>query len=217
MIKIPVRLAWIAVCLLPMVLSAQVAIELTPGVKLTFPGPPEKLDTLGQQVYTYSDENAYYSCIIQKTNIDPVKLASLDILQFYSEIYQTVQNPADQCRPISQKEVVIQDTRGMEFYAQCAEREDVPELRYKRLVLVPPNLYVIDFWTTRAASDQAAGRKNAFFESMIFTPQGGQAVIPSALDKTESGGSGWTQYGYFLAAIAVLLVALLYLKKKPKK
>ena len=93
--KIPVRFVLMAWCLLPLILSAQVVVQVDRNVKLTFPGQPEKLDTLGQQVYTYSDENGYYSCIVQKTTIDPVKLASIDIGQFYSEIYQSVQNPAE--------------------------------------------------------------------------------------------------------------------------
>lgn len=214
--KIPVRFVLMAWCLLPLVLSAQVVVQVGLNVKLTFPGQPEKLDTLGQKVYTYSDENGYYSCIVQKTTIDPVKLAGIDIGQFYSEIYQSVQNPADKCKHISQNEIVILDTRAMEFYAQCEERPDIPELRYKRLVLNPPNLYVIDFWTTRAKYNQSGSLKNAFFESMIIDSQGNQATIPSALDKTDGADPSWVNYGYFLAAIAVLLVVLLYLRKKPK-
>ncbi len=215
--KIPVRFVLMAWCLLPLILSAQVVVQVDRNVKLTFPGQPEKLDTLGQQVYTYSDENGYYSCIVQKTTIDPVKLASIDIGQFYSEIYQSVQNPADKCQHISQNEIVILNTRAMEFYAQCEERPDIPELRYKRLVLNPPNLYVIDFWTTRAKYNQSGSLKNAFFESMIIDSHGDQATIPSALDKTDAADPSWVNYGYFLAAIAVLLVVLLYLRKKPKK
>ena len=215
--KIPVRFVLWACSLYPMVLSAQAVVQVDRDVKLTFPGPPERLDTLGQKVYTYSDENGYYSCIVQKTSIDPIKLAGLDIGQFYSEIYQSVQNPADKCQSISQNEIVIHNTRAMEFYAQCAERPDIPELRYKRLVLNPPNLYVIDFWTTRAMFNQSGSLKNAFFESMIIDSQGDQARIPSALDNSEAGEPSLLRYGFLLAAIVVLLAVLLYLRKKPKK
>lgn len=217
MVKTPVRISLLACCLLPLFLSAQVVVQVDQNVKLAFPGQPERLDTLGQQVYTYSNEKAYYSCIVQKVNIDASKLARMDIGQFYSELYNSIQNPADNCRTISQNEIVLGDTRAMEFYANCAERPDVPELRYKRLVLIPPKLYVLDFWTTRAMFNQSGSLKNAFFESMNFTPPGGQPIIPSALDKKDPSGSDRTNYSYFLAAIAVLLAVFLYLRKKPKK
>ena len=217
MIKIPVRFVLMACSLLPLLLQAQIVVQIDRDVKLTFPGQPDKLDTLGQRVYIFSDENAYYSCIVQKTNIDPIKLVSIDLGQFYSEIYQSVQNPADKCQSISQNEIVILNTRAMEFYAQCEERPDIPELRYKRLVLNPPNLYVIDFWTTRAMYNQSGSLKKVFFESMTIDPQNDQATIPSALDNTDPADPSRIRYGYFLAAIAILLAVLLYLRKKPKK
>lgn len=194
-------------------LTSQVTVSISPSVKLTFPGQPEVIDTLGQKVFHYSDETGYYACIVQQTNLNATKRSTLDLSLFYNEVYQSLVIPEDHCKQVKQQDITIQDLAGMEYYATCDQNPETPELRYKRLILYEARLFVLDFWTTQAYFSQAGARKNAFFESMNL--EDNAAPIPSAFQPTEPASGPSYKW---LILILVLVPAIYWLtKRKPKK
>jgi hypothetical protein len=198
----------------PQLLSAQVKINVSPGVFLTFPGEPSILDTLGQKVYDYSDETGYYACIVQNTSLNATTRSTLDVGRFYKEVYQSVIRPGDNCNTTKQTEVTLQDLLGMEFFATCDPDPEIPELRYKRLILYESRLFVLDFWTTQAYFSQSASKKNAFFESMNVQVNNA-APIPSAIEP--SGSENKVSYKWLILILILVPVIYLIASRKPKK
>lgn len=198
----------------PVFLRAQVKINVSPGVFLTFPGEPATLDTLGQKVYDYSDETGYYACIVQNTSLNATTRSTLDIGRFYKEVYQSVIRPGDNCKTTKQTDVTLQDLVGMEFFATCDPDPETPELRYKRLILYESRLFVLDFWTTQAYFAQSAGNKNKFFESMNVQLNNA-APIPSAVESSRSENN--VSYKWLILILVLVPVIYLVASRKPKK
>jgi len=196
------------------VLRAQVKVNISPNVFLTFPNQPDILDTLGQKVYHYSDETGYYACIVQQTTLNPAKRSALDVNRFYNEVYQSVKIPGDNCNLIKQKNVTIEDLSGIEFYATCDPNPETPELRFKRLLLYETKLFVVDFWTTKAYYSQAEGNKNGFFESMALEVKG-DATIPSAFQPAETSDN--ISYNWLILILVLAPIIYLFVIRKPKK
>lgn len=206
----------IALCLIwPGVSQAQVSVNVSETVRLTFPGPPEIIDTLGQKVYHFSDETGYYACIAQKTNLNATKRAALDINQFYNQVYESLAIPGDHCKQVRQQPIVIHDLAGIEFYATCDQHPETPELRYKRLLLYESMLFVLDFWTTQSYFSKATANKNAFFESMTLLAKDDAALIPSAFEPTESKDR--ISYNWLILVLVLVPVIYFLSKRKPKK
>lgn len=197
-----------------LLLRAQVRINISPNVFLTFPNNPDILDTLGQKVYHYTDETGYYACIVQQTTLNPTKRSALDVNRFYNEVYQTVQMPEDHCNLVRQKNVTIEDLSGIEFYATCDPHPDRPELRFKRLLLYETKLFVMDFWTTQAYYSQADANKSGFFESMSLELKGDPS-IPSALEPSETSDN--ISYNWLILLLVLIPVVYLFVLRKPKK
>ncbi len=213
--KTAIQILFTATLSLPWVLPAQVGVNVTETVRLTFPGQPEIIDTLGQKVYHFTDETGYYACIAQQTNLNATKRATLDINQFYNQVYESLNIPDDHCKTVRQQNIVVRDLAGIEYYATCDQHPETPELRYKRLILYESRLFVLDFWTTQAYFSKATANKNAFFESMTLLARDDDALIPSAFEPTES--TERISYNWLILILVLVPVIYFLSKRKPKK
>lgn len=195
--------------------QSQTTVKLTETVTLNFPGQPEVIDTLGQKVFHYDSEGAYFACIVQQTKINPSTRASMDINKFYTDVYQSLNKPQDHCQTVKQQEIHLQDLVGMEFYYKCDPNPEIPEIRYKRLILYESRLFVLDYWTTQANFPESSSEKNAFFESMLVKSVDNTAPIPSAFESRKTSNS----FSYYWLLLILLLFPAVYFfwKRKPKK
>lgn len=199
------------------IIVAQQVVEINPGVKLTFPSSPSLLDTLGQRVYDYSDANGYYACILKMNAVSVDKLSNLDRPKFYKTIFESMQDPAHQCKIVSQSNGSVQDVPFAEFYSTCKPDPDFPDLRFKRLILLGSDLYIIDYWTYQNNATQAQENKNLFFNSLDLGNISAVPIIPRAVDDADSQAIDWASYTWIFGIIGALVIILFFLRKKPKK
>ncbi|MBK7608689.1 MAG: hypothetical protein IPI18_16535 [Saprospiraceae bacterium] len=196
---------------------AQQVIEINPGVKLTFPSPPSLLDTLGQRVYDYSDVNGYYACILKMNAVSVDKLANLDRPKFYKTIFESMQDPSHQCRLVNQSSGSISDVPFADFYSTCKLDPDFPDVRFKRLILLGSDLYIIDYWTYQSNASKSHENKDLFFNSLKLENISVAPFIPSAINSSNSQKIDWSSYTWVFGIIGALVIILFFLRKKPKK
>ncbi|MEP7322990.1 MAG: hypothetical protein ABI761_13785 [Saprospiraceae bacterium] len=209
-------LTWVLVTFCSQFLFSQVKVNLTSRIELTFPQSPEAFDTLGQRVYNYQDEYGYYACIIRTQAVPPDKKV-MDLKAFYSNIYKSLALPGEQCQLIKQTDLMLAGVMGAEFYATCKEDPEFPEIRYKRLILFENDLYVLDFWTTKAHLARAEEDKSKFLNSFVLHPDTDIAILPPAISTpNHAGNDRWIPWAIAGATI-VLILGLIYFTKKQKK
>jgi hypothetical protein len=214
--KIRNILAWILGILYAPILFSQVKVNLSSKIELTFPKAPDAFDTLGQKVYNYTDQYGYYACIV-RTKAVTADNAPMDLKSFYANLYKTLQRPEEQCKLIKQTDLVLAGVVGAEFYSICKEDPEFPEIRYKRLILYDNDLYVLDYWTTKAHLARAEQDKSNFLNSFVLHPGSDIAVIPPAITPTNSiGNDHWVPWGIAGATIALILVLIYFVKKQKK-
>ncbi|MEP7268696.1 MAG: hypothetical protein ABI844_13800 [Saprospiraceae bacterium] len=196
---------------------AGVRVDVDSYLSLMFPTAPDLMDTLGQKVYSISDETGYYSCILMK--VAPEKLRNLDRQKFYKSMYETIQDPSHGCHLIKESVVNFTDIIGVEYHTSCNEVPDFPEIRYKRFFLYQNILYVIDFWTFKNQAANAENFKSAFFNSLQIKKDE-EAVVPSAFGNSKTSNETPFNLNNFIGLIGIfiaLALILVFLRKKPKK
>jgi hypothetical protein len=194
---------------------SQQLVKLSPEIEMTFPGAPEVFDTLGQKIFNYSDENGYYACIIHHNALPSGKLP-MDLKSYYANVYKSLQQQNEQCKLVYQTELLIAGIKAAEFYSTCKEDPEFPEIRYIRFFLYGHELYVLDYWTTKAHLNQAENNKNKFLNSFVLHQGANDAIIPSAISSSDHGGVEIGKYILWacLAGIGVLGFLYFYFNRR---
>ncbi len=196
-----------------------VKVELDEKASIQFPSFPEVLDTLGKLSYSMTDASGYYAVlVVKKVTTD---MATFELDKFYKQMYERIQSPDHNCLLIKESKINLTDIIGMEYYSNCKEMEDFPDIRYKRFFVYKGDFYILDYWTNKNQLANAPNYKAAFFNSLSFKIDE-TALIPSGIENSSSPGSdadaGLFENSKWLILFIILLVGiLLFLRKKPKK
>lgn len=196
---------------------AGIKVELDEKASIQFPSFPEVLDTLGKRSYSMTDATGYYAVLIVQ-NVTS-NMATFELQKFYKQMYERIQAPEHGCQLIKESNVNITDIVGVEYYSNCLEMEDFPEIRYKRFFVYKGDFYIIDYWTYKSQLSNAPNFKAAFFNSLSFKIDE-SAVIPFTIENENSmkdTSDIFENSKWLILFIVILFGFLIFLRRKPKK
>lgn len=194
-----------------------IRVDLDEKASIQFPSFPEVLDTLGKISYSMTDASGYYSVLIVKNVTSDI--STFELQKFYKQMFERMQSPDHDCQLIKESNINQTDILGVEYYSNCREMEDFPDIRYKRFFVFRGDFYIIDYWTHKNQLANAPNFKAAFFNSLAFK-QDKTVIIPPAIENTKGADSdpGIIENSKWLILFIFLLLGIfLFLRRKPKK
>ncbi len=194
-----------------------IRVDLDEKATIQFPSFPEVLDTLGKISYSLTDGSGYYAVLIVKNVTSD--MSTFELQKFYKQMFERMQSPDHACQLIKESNVNLTDVLGVEYYSNCREMEDFPDIRYKRFFVYQGDFYIIDYWTYKNQLANAPNFKAAFFNSLAFK-KNENVIIPPAIENTKGPDSNpgiIENSKWLILFIFLLLGVLIFLRRKPKK
>lgn len=148
---------------------------LTEQVSIDFPSEPVLSDTLGIKTFSYSDADASYLMNIRDLGkLKNFQLKENELENFYNKIIEgTIQG--SQGELISKSQFTMSGFKGIEIEYTSSVNPDLPNLRFKRIILLNTTIYLYDFWTVLENKEQTHTDRDKYFNS--FTIIGDTATI----------------------------------------
>ncbi|MCW3117384.1 MAG: hypothetical protein JWM28_1466 [Chitinophagaceae bacterium] len=187
-------------------------------ISITFPQKPEILDTLGQSSYQFMDSSAVYSVIAQKIDQEKMAVETDQISEIYDNLIKGMLN-ASQGKLISKKQFEIDGLKGSDIESVSKANPNLPDLRFRRILLVNNTIFTINFWTLSENRQTTETARTKFFNSLTIIAD--KTTLSQGTEK-----SGLFTFGYitgiffswvFIAGVIagiILLIRRLTRKKK---
>lgn len=183
---------------------------------IDFPAKPTLTKALGQEVLHYTDSTAHYLIVTQDlSNKRGFEINEGSLNEFYEgTVIGTLKTAGGKL--ISKKKFEIKGMKGLDIVYTATSNPKLPDLRYKRILLLNNRLFSIDFWTFSSKEKSTQAARERFFNSLVIT-----ADKDRLTQNNETGGHGMAyNIGYTtgkmigtLSALGVIVVVIFLLMK----
>ncbi|WP_111684166.1 hypothetical protein [Winogradskyella tangerina] len=140
--------------------------ELTDFVSIEFPISPEKTNQNGSIYYSTSDDIGAYMVTIKDLGNQKITVSGLP------EFYQGVISGALKAvngELLEKKVFQLNGIKGIEIAYLANSNPQLPNLRYKRILVVNNNFVSYEFWTFKENEQLATINKDKFFNSISIS------------------------------------------------
>lgn len=187
---------------------------------IDFPAKPVSTEAAGQEVLHYADSAAHYLIVIQDlSNKRGFEINDGSLNEFYKgTIIGTLKTAGGKL--ISKKDFEIQGMKGLDIVYTATSNPKLPDLRFKRIILLNNRLFSIDFWTYSAKEKETQTVREKFFSSFLITADKANLTQNNkASGSNMAYNAGYTTgklIGTF-AVLGVIVVAIFLIMKMIKR
>ena len=187
---------------------------------IVFPAKPVSTEAAGQEVLHYADSSAHYLIVIQDlSNRKGFEVNEGSLHEFYEgTVIGTLKTAGGKL--ISKKEFAIEGLKGLDIVYTATSNPKLPDLRFKRIILLNNRLFSIDFWTSSAKEKETQAAREKFFNSLVITADKANLTQTNEVNGNSIPYSAGYTTGKLLGTFAVLgaiVVAIFLIMKMIKR
>lgn len=183
---------------------------------INFPAKPIATDTLGYEVFHYTDSIARYIVVAQDLSREPgFKLKAGELTEFYKGHIEGVLKTANGVL-VSEKPFEIDGLKGIDL-VYTSTNPNLPDLRFKRLIYLNLRVLSIDFWIKSENEQQTKVERDRFFNSFVITADQVntlQETLPTSNDQAFNVGYVIGVVSVLAIVIGLIVVIVLFVKKR---
>ena len=143
-------------------------INLVNYATIDFPGKPQlNNSSKGLTAIGYNDKTNFYIAEVEDLSNYGLEVTSNELDDLYKGIIVGFfENP--ELKPLVKKEFKVDGLIGLEII-YSVNAQEVPNLRYKRLLFYNAKIFSIEFWTTFSNEKESEGNRERYFNSFTVT------------------------------------------------
>ncbi|PIB29206.1 hypothetical protein BFP78_15520 [Gaetbulibacter sp. 5U11] len=191
--------------------------ELNDYSSIEFPIAPEKTVQNGDVYYSTSDDYGVYLVMIR--NMGNQKISESELPQFYEGFMDGALKSVNG-ELLKQNEFNTNGIIGNEMVYLANSNPQLPNLRYKRVILKNNNLISYEFWTFEESEQIASKNKEKFFNSISVSDAKVAEPENSEKEKENSAYESGFLIGkvvFYLFVIGLIIGGILLIRKLTKK
>ncbi|MBB3125304.1 hypothetical protein FHS04_002860 [Mesoflavibacter sabulilitoris] len=184
---------------------------------IEFPNTPDKTNKNGGVYYSTSDDIGVYVVVIK--NIGKPEMTESGLPEFYEGVTSGTL-AATEGDLLEKSEFQLDGIKGVEISYLANYNPQLPNLRYRRMLVVNNNLISFEFWTFEENEELASKNKDKFFNSIdVSNAKIAELKNPENEEENSAYESGFLigKVVFYLFIIGLIIGGILLIRKLTNK
>ena len=188
--------------------------ELADFASIEFPIAPVKTNTNGGIDYSASDDIGVYRVMIY--DLGNPRITESGLPEFYEGVISGAMEAANG-EMLEKKEFKLNGIIGVEITYIANSNPQLPNLRYKRMLVANNNLINYEFWTYKENEQLAITNKDKFFDSITISNKKGIAPEKKDTNNAYDIGLVFGKVIFYLLIGGLIMGGILSIRKRNRK
>jgi hypothetical protein len=188
--------------------------ELTEFASIEFPSTPEKTNSNGITYYSASDDLGAYVVMIK--DLGNPRMTQSELPKFYEGVISGSLKSVNG-ELLEKGEFQSNGIKGMEILYTANSDPELPDLRFKRILVADNNVISYEYWTFKENEKLASANKDKFLNSIYISDEKGIEPEKKEANSAYESGVVFGQILFYLLIIGLVIGGIIFIRKLNRK